>query len=1004
MGFSVKIVRVVQALAAVAVVAFSYNAGGQTLVQRIGSTGSGDGEFLGVDGISVDSAGRIYVVDRGNGRVQVFAPDGSFLFAFGSPGIGDGQFGGAACGVLADSELGRIYVSEGLPGFVPHRVQIFDFEGTFISAFGTQGSAPGQFDVPCQMAMGPSGLHVLDIGNSRVQVFEPDGSYIREIGMRGTGPGALNRPGGMGVDARGRIFIADAFSNNVEVYNPFGTFLFEFGGSGTRPGELDRPCHLSINGLVYLVDALNQRVQVFDLDGIFRQAFPSENIGASRFCTIVPRGLATDARGRIYVEENNSIAVYTIDRDEDGLLDIWETDGLDLDNNGVIDANDLDLPAMGADPDHADLFLELDYETGEVPSRPGIRAMIRAFDAAPRLNPDGSTGIHLWVDTGAAVDPGAREDAVEGTCLDGIDNGGGDGIDGSDTDCYFNPGFLRDGVVIQYLNYLETSVEDPGPGNCANGLDDDGDGFVDGDDPACLVGHDLGGGNVVSGPVDCLGSSFYTLRRDNFDPKRALVFRYGIRADFAGSDCLGGGLSELGGNDFVVYNEGADSIMHELGHTLLLDHGGDDANACKPNYVSLMSYRYKGISRRGGGIVLDFSPPRVSVDGATRGLAPIDLVENALDERAPLDAGDPVNRFTFVNGRGDAVTTQINGDVDGDGTFDGINWNGDDDPPFELALQQVNIDTRSDEEASRGGVGVLGVCANTTDSDELTGFHDWDNIVLNFRRFGDDPDRSLTPFDGVEPTDVESGTSIAFLQKTDLSITAETAGVVEIGEVLPYLLVGANGGPNPATMVRVETTVASPYVIDDSSGRCESTAPTAVACIEGEIVAGGQSENLIRIDTSNTCVDGVPSGLRATARIENVTPGAPADIAPVDNELVFVTTPVDTTPPSIEGLTASPNVLWPPDNTLVPVEVAVAAEDLCDTTPVCTIVSVTSDEPAGNKAPDWIITGDTSVQLRAERLGMLDGREYGIEVECRDRAGNSQSGLVVVEVPHDVSE
>ena len=49
------------------------------------------------------------------------------------------------------------------------------------------------------------------------------------------------------------------------------------------------------------------------------------------------------------------------DSDADGLLDSWETIGFDADGNGTIDVN---LPAMGANPQHKDLFLELDTANG----------------------------------------------------------------------------------------------------------------------------------------------------------------------------------------------------------------------------------------------------------------------------------------------------------------------------------------------------------------------------------------------------------------------------------------------------------------------------------------------------------------------------------------------------------------------------------------------------------------------------------------------------------------
>ncbi len=90
------------------------------------------------------------------------------------------------------------------------------------------------------------------------------------------------------------------------------------------------------------------------------------------------------------------------DGDGDGLLDSWERNGFNADGDATID---VDLPAMGANPLHKDLFLELDYEAGQSPNgRADIQAMKAAFRTAPLSNPDGVNGVNLWVDTGALVD------------------------------------------------------------------------------------------------------------------------------------------------------------------------------------------------------------------------------------------------------------------------------------------------------------------------------------------------------------------------------------------------------------------------------------------------------------------------------------------------------------------------------------------------------------------------------------------------------------------------
>jgi len=114
----------------------------------------------------------------------------------------------------------------------------------------------------------------------------------------------------------------------------------------------------------------------------------------------------------------------------------------------------------------------------------------------------------------------------------------------------------------------------------------------------------------------------------------------------------------------------------------------------------------------------------------------------------------------------------------------------------------------------------------------------------------------------------------------------------------------------------------------------------------------------------------------------------------------------DTTPPTIHSVSASPDTLWPPNHKMVEVTVTVDAEDICDPSPVCQIVDVTSNEPIngpgdGNTEPDWEITGGLTVKLRAERAGGGTGRVYTVHVEYTDASGNTATATVDVTVPHD---
>ncbi len=110
-------------------------------------------------------------------------------------------------------------------------------------------------------------------------------------------------------------------------------------------------------------------------------------------------------------------------------------------------------------------------------------------------------------------------------------------------------------------------------------------------------------------------------------------------------------------------------------------------------------------------------------------------------------------------------------------------------------------------------------------------------------------------------------------------------------------------------------------------------------------------------------------------------------------------------PPVVSDILANPDVLWPPNHKMVPIELTVEVEDTFDP-PTCVVASVTSNEAediegAGKKGQaDWMITGDLSVKLRAERSGTGEGREYSINVECTDVFGNVTTESALVTVPH----
>lgn len=109
---------------------------------------------------------------------------------------------------------------------------------------------------------------------------------------------------------------------------------------------------------------------------------------------------------------------------------------------------------------------------------------------------------------------------------------------------------------------------------------------------------------------------------------------------------------------------------------------------------------------------------------------------------------------------------------------------------------------------------------------------------------------------------------------------------------------------------------------------------------------------------------------------------------------------------------ASPSILWPPNHKMVNVSINAHAHDNSGL-PVTLAANVSSNEPVtsnedGDLSPDWTllpvidqVTGVITLQLRAERLGNGNGREYSISITATDQSGNDSNAIVKVLVPHD---
>jgi hypothetical protein len=218
---------------------------------------------------------------------------------------------------------------------------------------------------------------------------------------------------------------------------------------------------------------------------------------------------------------------------------------------------------------------------------------------------------------------------------------------------------------------------------------------------------------------------------------------------------------------------------------------------------------------------------------------------------------------------------------------------------------------------------------------------------------------------------------------------------------------------------RIASPAGSPDRIDIGAYEFINVPPVVDAGPDQSIALGAECLAVVTLNGSGFDPDGDPLTFVWTSSVGTWTGSAVTVSLPVGSYPFVLTasdgrggttsdsvlvTVLDVTPPSIGAVTATPNVLSPADQRLVPVVVSVSASDACGGALACRIVSVTSDEPQtglwpGDIGPDWQITGDLSVELRAERSKKGDGRIYSIEVECVDTSGNTSRSIVTVVVP-----
>jgi YD repeat-containing protein len=251
------------------------------VVSQFGGEGEGAGQIEDPKGIAVDQAtGDVYLLDRGNGRVDEFTAEGTFVMAWGW-GVADGvtqafQTCTTTCfrdstpqealnnetyvpspghlalglgGVAVDNDplsvsYQDVYVSE---GGANSRVEKFSSSGGFISMFGKEvnengsdvcvagekcqagkkGSGDGEFNYIQEgaIAVGPTG-NVFVGDHERVQEFSPEGALLASFAL---GDGYTKS---VAVDGAGDIYVVSYIPGSLREYDASGALVRTLDGEG----------------------------------------------------------------------------------------------------------------------------------------------------------------------------------------------------------------------------------------------------------------------------------------------------------------------------------------------------------------------------------------------------------------------------------------------------------------------------------------------------------------------------------------------------------------------------------------------------------------------------------------------------------------------------------------------------------------------------------------------------------------------------------------------------
>ena len=258
-----------------------------------------DGLLFKPRAMTIDEKDQIYIVDL-TGRVQVFDADGKFLRSWKTPLTEQGKPLGLAIGndggvIVSDTHYFRVlfYSRDG----------VLDETRTI---GGVNGDLPGQFQFVTDTIQAKNGHYFVGhYGQSdMIQEFDEAGKFVRRWGSQGNEPGQFSRPQTLLLDKEGLLWIADACNHRIQVFDVAGPepkLERIWGAPGMAVGELQYPYGMDFDadGTLLIAEFGAHRVQRFSREGKSLEVWGSAGKLPGQFTN--PWALIVDSRRRLHV-------------------------------------------------------------------------------------------------------------------------------------------------------------------------------------------------------------------------------------------------------------------------------------------------------------------------------------------------------------------------------------------------------------------------------------------------------------------------------------------------------------------------------------------------------------------------------------------------------------------------------------------------------------------------------------------------------------------------------